>query len=101
MVSNWLPLTEDSLISYWLRSGLTWVSIEQHRERIPRYLLWLREQGVEAIPARRATSSREAHEFARADNLLTLQVLQASRNPAYSGAAHHLRNYLRVRPWRV
>ena len=94
-----LALSEENLIGYWLRSGLTWRSIEMHRGRIARYLRWLADQGVIGIPPHRASSPVEAREFARADNLISLQILQISGSALGAERAHHLRNFERVRPW--
>lgn len=94
-----LPLTEANLMNYWLRSGATWRSIEMHRSRLPRYLQWLAEQGVEGIPPHRASSAEEVREFARPDNLISLQILQSNPLTRNSEGAHHLRNHTRIRPW--
>lgn len=94
-----LPLTESNLISYWLRSGATWQSVEKHRSHLQRYLGWLAERGVEGIPPRRAASWLEARDFALADNLISLQILQLNPLTRRSERAHQLRNHTRIRPW--
>jgi hypothetical protein len=98
-MSSLLPLTEENLIGYWLRSALTWRSVEMHRKQIPRYLRRLADQGVTGIPPHRARSRAEAHEFARADNLITLQILQLNQVGVNTERAHHLRNVMAIRPW--
>jgi hypothetical protein len=97
-VSQFLPLSEESLVRYWLRSGVTWPSAQKHRSRLPRYLGWLADQGVTGVPAHRARNWQEAKTFALSDNLITLQMLQVFPSHAVS-AAHHLRNILCIREW--
>lgn len=97
-MGEFLPLSGESLVQYWLRSGVTWPSVEQHQAQLPRYVRWLAMQGVAGVPAYRARSWEEARAFAHADNFITLQMLQVF--PSYGvSAAHHLRNVLGIREW--
>jgi len=100
MVNDPWAVSEHNLVAFWRRSGLSERSIEQHRDRIPRYLMWLRAQGLTFIPARRARDSREAYAFAFADNILSLQILQLAKGRERERSAHHLRNFLGIRPWK-